>query len=66
MEDDKKSLIDELRAQGFDVKLGPGFPGGVDRFVAYVFRGGMSRGYFGRTEIEALRKALAKVDKDFG
>jgi len=58
-------LIQKLRAKGFDIQLGPGLPGGVDRFVAYVFRGGMSRGYFGRTEIEALRKALAKVDKDF-
>ncbi len=58
-------LIQELRAKGFVVHIGPSLPGGFDRFVAYVVRGGMARGYFGRTERAALRKALAKVNKDF-
>ena len=52
--------------KGFDIHLGPGLPGGVDRFVVYVARGGMSRGYFGRTVLEALERALERVDKDFG
>ncbi len=55
-------VIGRLEAKGFDVKLGPGLPGSNDRHVAYVARGGLSRGYFGRTEIEALEKAAESAE----
>ncbi len=61
-----EKLIERLRADGFDVKLGPGLAGSNDRHVAYVARGGVSRGYFGRSELEALEKAAGRVAKDFG
>ena len=57
-----EKLIERLRADGFDVKLGPGLPGSNDRHVAYVARGGLSRGYFGRTKIEALQKAAESAE----
>ena len=57
----EKQLVEKLKALGFDVKLGPGLAGGNDSFVAYVARGGMSRGYFGRSELEALEKAAEAV-----
>ncbi len=59
---DNGELIERLEAKGFDVKLGPGLPGSNDRHVAYVARGGLSRGYFGRTEIEALEKAAGAAE----
>ena len=58
----EKQLVEKLKALGFDVKLGPGLPGSNDRHVAYVARGGVSRGYFGRTEIEALEKAVGAAE----
>jgi hypothetical protein len=57
-------LRERLRARNYEVKLGPGFPGGNDRCVAVVWRGGLSRGYFGRTDLDALRKAWEKTAKD--
>ncbi len=58
----EKQLIEKLEAKGFDVKLGPGLPGGNDGHVAYVARDGLSRGYFGRSELEALEKAAKAAE----
>jgi hypothetical protein len=61
---DESQLVERLQARGYSVKLGPGLPGGNDRFVAVVWRDGSSRGYFGPTELDALRKAWERTAGD--
>jgi hypothetical protein len=61
MESDE--LRERLQARGYSVELGAGIPGGNGSHVAVVWRDGQSRGYFGPSEVEALRKAWAAIGK---
>jgi hypothetical protein len=62
MESDE--LRERLHARGYSVELGPGVPGSNAAHVAVVWRDGLSRGYFGPTEVEALQKAWEQTSKD--
>ena len=33
-----------------------------ERFLCYLFRGSLSKGYFGATDVEALEKAVAAAE----
>jgi hypothetical protein len=61
---DKSELTERLRVRGYEVELGPGVPGSNAAHVAVVWRDGLSRGYFGPSEVEALRKAVEQTAKD--
>ena len=61
---DKSELVERLRARGYSVELGPGVPGSNAAHAAVVLRDGQSRGYFGPSEVEALRKAWEQTAKN--
>lgn len=61
-EDGLQALTEGLIAQGFDVELkDTGRPTG-ERYLCYLIRGNLSKGYFGATEAEAFRKASESVE----
>ncbi len=53
------AVVEALEAQGFQVEVRDTGRPGCDRFVCGLARGSLAKGYFGSTEAEALRKAVA-------
>ena len=57
-DDVQRALTKELTAQGFEVDLQCTGRVFRERYVCYLARGSLSKGYFGTTEAEALREAV--------
>ena len=58
----QQTLIDAMKSQGFEVELKDTERLRGERYLCYLIRGSLCRGYFGNTEAAALEKASAAVE----
>lgn len=60
-DDGQRALFEGLTAQGFEVELkDTGWLTG-ERYICYLVRRSLSKGYFGAIEVDALEKAADAV-----
>ena len=62
MADEQQAVLERLRSQGFEVELKDTGRVFRERFLCYLFRGSLSKVYFGATEVDALEKAVAAAE----
>ena len=64
-QDGQRALIEAWEAKGFVVEVRDTVGLHGERYFCYLARGNLSEGYFGATEVAALRRAVRRTSVDW-